>query len=206
MGIKAVVFDYGQVISLPQDLAVIDTLADMAGVESAKFSPVLWGLRKDYDRGIIDAREYYGKIFSKLSIKGDTGNDLIDKMIELDLASWKEINGETVALMEDIKKSGYILGILSNMPHDFLAWARETLPVFSLPQVGLFSCEVNLLKPEEAIYRKLLSMLGAKGEEVVFFDDVVENIEGAGALGINALLWKDPENARRELISLGVAL
>jgi len=204
LSIKAVVFDYGQVISLPQDLTVMDRMAEMICVESGKFQAALWGLRGEYDRGTIMAREYYGKILAKLSVEVDV--NLIDKLIEMDLASWKEINGETVALMEDVKKAGYIPGILSNMPNDFLAWARKNLPVFSLPQVGLFSCEVNLLKPERAIYQKLLSMLNAKGEEVVFFDDMVENVKGAEALGINALLWKNAENARRELLSLGVAL
>jgi putative hydrolase of the HAD superfamily len=202
--IKAVVFDYGQVISLPQDPAAIDRMAELAGVERKKFEPALWALRGEYDRGSIDAREYYRKIFAKLSV--DVDINLIDKIIETDFDSWKNINRETVALMEDVKKAGYTLGILSNMPHDFLAWARKTLPVFSLPQVGLFSCDVNLVKPEEAIYKKLLSMLGARGEEVVFFDDIVENIKGAGSLGINAFLWKDAGNARRELLTLGVTL
>ena len=210
MEIKAVVFDYGRVISLPQDLRAIDRMAEMAGVESGEFRSALWGLRDEYDRGTINAREYYGKVLAKLSVEADFGGELIGEMIKMDLASWKEINGETVALMEDVKKAGYTLGILSNMPFDFLIWARENLPVFSLAQVGLFSCEVNLLKPEKAIYQKLLSMLVSKGvasgDEVVFFDDLHENIIGAESLGINAFLWKDAENARRELLSLGVAL
>ena len=204
MNIKAVVFDYGQVISLPQDPTAIDRMAKMACVERGKFEPVLLTLRNEYDRGTVSSREYYRKVLDKLSVDADM--NLIDEMIETDFDSWKNINPETVALMEDVKKAGYTLGILSNMPHEFLAWARKTLPVFSLPQVGLFSCEVNLLKPEQAIYRKLLSMLGAKDEEVVFFDDIVENITGARSLGINAFLWKDAENARRELLSLGVKL
>ena len=206
LNIKAVVFDYGQVISLPQDLTAIDRMAEMIDIECEKFKSALWGLRDEYDRGTISAREYYGRIFSKLSAKAGANEDIIDKMIEMDLESWREINGETVTLMEDVKKAGYTLGILSNMPYDFLAWARKNLPVFSLPQVGLFSCEVNLLKPERAIYGKLLSMLGLPGEEIVFFDDIAENIKGAWALGINAFLWNGAENARRGLKSLGVAL
>ena len=208
MGIKAVVFDYGQVISLPQDPAAVDRMAEIAGVERGRFESVLWALRDEYDRGTIDARGYYGKIFAELSV--DIDMDRIDKIIETDFNSWKNINMETAALMDELKKAGYTVGILSNMPHDFLAWARKNLPVFSLPQVSLFSCEVNLVKPEEAIYQKLLSMLGVKGVasagEVVFFDDKIENVKSAGALGIKALLWKDAEDARRELLSLGVAL
>jgi putative hydrolase of the HAD superfamily len=136
----------------------------------------------------------------------------IDEMIEMDLASWKNINAGTVELMEDVKKAGYLLAILSNMPHDFLAWGRKCVPAFSLPHVGLFSCEVNIIKPEEAIYRKLLSLLNTKSQEplgfaeLVFFDDNAENIKSARALGIEAILWENPENARRELESLGVKL
>jgi putative hydrolase of the HAD superfamily len=80
------------------------------------------------------------------------------------------------------------------------------IPVFSLPHFGLFSCDVSLIKPEEAIYRKLLSMLDVKADELVFFDDKAENIAGARAVGMEAILWKNAESARRELISLGVKL
>ena len=204
MSIKAVVFDYGQVISLPQDPKVLDCLADKAGVPRDKFEPLLWSLRKEYDRGTISVREYYDNILSQLGVS--LADERIDEMIQLDIASWKNIDEGTVALMEELKKAGYTLGILSNMPPDFLAWARETIPVFSLPHVGLFSCEVNLIKPEKAIYTKLLSLLGCEAGEVIFFDDNAENVRSARDMGIEAFLWKNPENARRELSSLGVRL
>ena len=204
MGIKAVFFDYGQVICLPQDPAAINRLAGLAGVERERFEPVLWALRGDYDLGFIDAKEYYKRVLSSLDARVD--GSAIDKMIETDLASWKNIDSGTVALMEEIKKAGYTLGILSNMPEDFLAWARKNLPVFSLPHVSLFSCEVNLVKPDKAIYLKLLSMLDMESRELAFFDDKEENIKSARDLGIEAFLWKNAENARLELLSLGLRL
>lgn len=204
MGIKAIVFDYGQVISYPQDPLIVGELARRAGVERERFEPLLWGLRGEYDRGKIDVREYYRRIFSRLNVNPDDKS--VNEMIAMDLASWKSVNPETVALMEGIKKAGYGLGILSNMPRDFLAWARENVPAFSLPDKSVFSCEVGLIKPEEAIYRRLLSLFGAEGGELVFFDDSADNIRSAAALGIRAFLWKDAANARRDLESLGVRL
>ena len=127
-------------------------------------------------------------------------------MIEIDLESWKNINTATVSLMEEIKKAGYLLGMLSNMPHDFLGWARKNLSVFSLPHVSVFSCEVNLVKPEKAIYKKMLSLLNVESGELVFFDDNTDNVKSAVALGIKAILWESPEIARRELLSLGLEL
>jgi putative hydrolase of the HAD superfamily len=99
---------------------------------------------------------------------------------------------------------GLTLGILSNMPHDFLALARGTIPGFELPDVGIFSCETGYIKPEEPIYRILLARLGCEPEELVFFDDMPINIDMARSLGIRAFLWKDPETARAELNRLKV--
>ena len=204
MSIKAVVFDYGQVISLPQDPAAMDNLAQRAGAERGKLESAVWSLRDEYDRGTLSSIEYYKKVLSSLDISMDDKS--IDELIAIDLGSWKNIDPGTFSLMEDVKKAGYVLGILSNMPHDFLAWGRKNCPVFSLPHVSLFSCEVNLIKPEAAIYEKLLSMLEHEGANVVFFDDKPENIESARAAGIQAFLWENPESARRVLLSLGVNL
>jgi putative hydrolase of the HAD superfamily len=204
LSIKAVVFDYGNVISLNQDPKVMDELARRVGVEREKFVSTLWSLRREYDRGTISSIEYFKIVLSALTISMDEKS--IEELIEIDTNSWKNINTETESLMKEIKEAGYLVGILSNMPGDFLAWARKNLPVFSLPHIGLYSCDVNLVKPEEAIYQKLLSMSGVEADELVFFDDKVENIKGAEAIGIKAILWENPKEARRELISLGVKL
>jgi putative hydrolase of the HAD superfamily len=202
--IKAVVFDYGKVISFPPDPAIIERLASMAGVGAGVFESLLWGLRGEYDRGTISAREYYGRLLSGLNVSLD--EKTIEAMIEMDFKSWENINPGTVRLMEDVKAAGLSLGILSNMPHDFLAFARKKFPLFSLPDAGLFSCEVNLIKPEAAIYHRLLSLLKRPPEEVVFFDDNQDNVTAAAALGIHAFLWKDPETARQDLYTLGAGL
>ena len=204
MRIRAVVFDYGNVISLPQDPKVMDELSGLVGVERDRFESALWSLRGDYDRGTISAKEYFKNILSSLDVFFDEKS--IEDIIEIDTNSWKNINTETETLMKELKTAGYMVGILSNMPHDFLVWAKENIPVFSLPHFGLFSCDVNLIKPEEAIYRKLLSRLDLKADELVFFDDKTENIAGARAVGMEAILWRNVKDARRELISLGVRL
>jgi putative hydrolase of the HAD superfamily len=204
LSIKAVVFDYGNVISLPQDPKTMDCLAERAGVEKEKFESTLWSLRGEYDRGTIGSMEYFKTVLSSLAVFMDDKN--IEELIQIDTNSWKNINTDTEALMKELKAAGYLVGILSNMPNNFLVWARKNLPVFSLPHFGLYSCEVCLVKPEEAIYRKLFSMSGVEAGELVFFDDKTENIAGARAVGIKAILWENVEHARRELTSLGVKL
>jgi putative hydrolase of the HAD superfamily len=204
LSIKAVVFDYGRVISLDQDPKTMDTLARLAGTGREELEKLIWNQRGDFDRGVLRAADYYRGILSRLGIRAE--DETIEKMAEVDLGSWKNVNPLTVKLMEEVKERGYKLGILSNMPREFLAFAREELPVFKLPQTGIFSCELGLIKPEAAIYRALLEALDVRAEETVFFDDMDANIAAAKELNIRAFLWKDPSQARRELAAWGVVL
>ena len=63
------------------------------------------------------------------------------------------------------------------------------------------SGKVKLLKPERAIYECLMNKYNLKPEECVFFDDRLENVEGAKKCGINAIVFTDYETARTKLNS-----
>jgi putative hydrolase of the HAD superfamily len=202
--IKAIVFDYGKVISHPPAQGVMDEIAALAGISRELFEPLYHKFRGDYDRGKSAVTGFYRNILNELNIKAN--DETISKMGELDLNSWKQINPGTVKLMEEIKQAGFLLGILSNMPFDFLKYARENFPVIGLPHVGIFSCEIGLIKPEKAIYEKLLSAMSCQGSELVFFDDVPENVEKALELGIKARIWQDCDKARQDLFDLGIRI
>jgi HAD superfamily hydrolase (TIGR01509 family) len=88
------------------------------------------------------------------------------------------------------------------MPLEFLAWARKNVPVFGEVDVGIFSCDLGTIKPEDAIYRALVDALGCQYDEVVFFDDIEDNITRATALGIHGFVFQEAAAARRELRAL----
>jgi putative hydrolase of the HAD superfamily len=194
VAIKAVVFDFGKVISFPPAETVMEELASIAGLDAKTMDALLWPPRDEYDRGTINGLEYYRTLLAGGGIVLD--EPALKRMLQIDLNGWTHINPGTVQLMKDIKVAGLKLGILSNIPHDFLALARGTLPVVSLPDVNIFSCETGFIKPEPAIYEALIAALGCKPAEIVFFDDVEKNVAGAREMGINAFIWKDPETAR----------
>ncbi|MDR2535063.1 MAG: HAD family phosphatase [Treponema sp.] len=204
MAIQAVVFDFGKVISFPPEASVMETLASIAGVAKPVMDDLVWKYRGDYDRGTVSAKAYYQTVLEHGGVSVSESD--IERMIQIDLQSWTHINPETVALMEAVKRAGYTLGILSNMPHDFLALARSSFPVFGLPQVSVFSCEVGSIKPEEEIYRVLLDKASCKPEDVVFFDDIPINVDKAKDLGIQAFLWKSPKDARSVMRRIGIIL
>jgi putative hydrolase of the HAD superfamily len=203
-GIKAVVFDFGKVISFPPEAAVREELAALAEMDTAALDSLDESCREDYDRGVLSSTEYYKALLAKAGKEADEGR--AETMGRLDMQSWTRINPDTVKLMEDIKAAGLKVGILSNMPPEFLAMAREQIPVFKIPDVSVFSCEVGSVKPEDAIYEALLSALNLAPYAVVFTDDMPVNIEKARILGINAFLWKGAEAARAVLKKLEIPI
>jgi putative hydrolase of the HAD superfamily len=195
--IKAVVFDYGGVICFPPDIAAERKLAELTGLPEETLRDLNRKYRGEYDRGTFDGRAFFGYILSKAGLSPGEGS--IEEIIRADSEGWKRINGETVALMRDLKAAGFCVGILSNMPHDFLAWARKNIPVFGEVDAAVFSCEYRLIKPEAAIYEKLREKIGFDYGEIVFFDDLPDNVQKAGELGINGFVWKSAAAAREEL-------
>jgi putative hydrolase of the HAD superfamily len=195
--IKAVVFDFGNVISLPPPPEVRAEISVMTGLPAETLAELDRKHRSEYDRGTFDGKGYYKSLLAGAGVFLD--DPVLEKIAEADQGGWKHINAGTVELMRDIKKAGFIMGILSNMPYDFLAWGRAHIPVFTEADTAVFSCEVNIIKPEPAIYEKLKNKLGCDYGEIVFFDDLPDNIGKARELGINGFLWDSPEAARETL-------
>jgi putative hydrolase of the HAD superfamily len=163
--------------------------------------------RNDYDRGSLRGREYYQKVMREAGVPGTGTRDfdaLADRIALLDVHSWTGINGETEALIGDVRKGGCKTGVLSNMPHDFLEIETDARRVFDVCDVCIFSCHYNLIKPEREIYQLLIDRLECAPNEIVFFDDMPVNVEGARESGITAYLWKDAETARAILKAAGV--
>jgi putative hydrolase of the HAD superfamily len=202
MSIKGVVFDYGKVICHPPDGIEMKVLAQKAGMTRKAFESLMWAYRGEYDRGMLNGVEYYRQFLSVAGVFPDEWT--LIKMAAVDMSSWTKINKETVQLMKDVKKAGFKLGILSNMPHDFLTMARMKFPVFKLPDAGVFSCECGSIKPEEKIYRDCCAALELEPEELVFFDDMPVNIEKACSLGMQGFIWQNPETARETLQKLSI--
>ena len=194
MGIKAVAFDYGGVICRLPSKEISEELGTLTGLSPLFLDNLNFKYRGDYDRGACNGEEYFNDILSSAGIFLDEAS--LWNIARTDMEGWKVINTDTVQLMRDIKKAGVKIAIFSNMPNDFLVWARENIEIFSEVDVSIFSCEHYLVKPEKEIYELLRDKLQMNYEEIVFFDDSRENINAACELGIKGFTWENPETAR----------
>jgi HAD superfamily hydrolase (TIGR01509 family) len=68
----------------------------------------------------------------------------------------------------------------------------------------VLSFEVGAMKPEQAIYDAAVSRAGLPAKEVFFTDDRQENVEGARAAGLDAVLFTSAEELQQELSTRGL--
>jgi epoxide hydrolase-like predicted phosphatase len=95
----------------------------------------------------------------------------------------------------------YKTGLLSNAWDDARASLGARFPnFFDAFVVSVFSAEVKMAKPDERFYCWILDRLGVSPEEAVFVDDFVENVEGASALGMQAVLFKNSQQTRQAVL------
>ncbi|MDT0303680.1 HAD family hydrolase [Streptomonospora wellingtoniae] len=180
-GIEAVVFDFGDVISLsppPEDRARMERLA---GVPADDLWPAYWSERRAYDRG-RSAQEYWGAVARRVGADWDTAT--LHGMWALDVGSWLHVRQHTARVLDRLMQRGVRTALLSNAPVDISAALRHS-PVTASFEALFFSCDLGLCKPEAEIYEHVLEAMGTAPERTAFVDDREENVLAAKRLGIS---------------------
>ncbi len=198
--IKAVIFDYGNVISKAATGDASEDLKKLSGIPAEVFNSVYERFRFDFDRGLISGEEMYRKLLLEDGyIEQANNSELLKKIALCDLESWRPIRDDVCTWIDELQTKGFKIGILSNMPYEFLDLYESEIPPFVQADFACFSCRVKLIKPEKEIYEYTLNGLGIKADEAVFFDDVQENVDGALKVGIKAFLWTGLEKGKKDL-------
>jgi putative hydrolase of the HAD superfamily len=97
-----------------------------------------------------------------------------------------------------------LVGVLNNEARETNDYRFEKFGLRDLLDVALSSCYLGLRKPEAAIYKRALDILGRPAERVLFIDDRAENVAGAVGAGVRGIVFTGAESLRGELVSLGV--
>jgi putative hydrolase of the HAD superfamily len=195
--VKAVLFDYGNVLSRPQGRAEEAAMAAILNSPIARFQEVYWADRAAFDRAAITPEDYWDTVANRLSrTLRETERQRITK---LDNLSWSYPEPTMVEWATALHQAGMKTGILSNMPITLRTYLRDCcgwLPAFDY---SCYSCDVRLAKPEPEIFLHTLAGLGEEPGDVLFLDDRQENIDAGLALGIQSIRYRSPEQAQCEI-------
>ncbi len=110
-----------------------------------------------------------------------------DEVLRVHKAWTREEYPGVNALVARVHEAGIETAVLSNTCEDHWAILHE-LPTFQALRNRHGSHELGVRKPDPAIYAALEDSVGFRGEEIVFFDDLPENVEAARECGWQAVL------------------
>jgi putative hydrolase of the HAD superfamily len=110
-----------------------------------------------------------------------------------------------LGIVEEIAASRKcMLGALNNEARETNEFRFESFGLRSYLKVALSSCYLGLRKPDPAIYRRALDILGGPADRILFIDDRAENAAGAANAGMKAIVFEGAESLRPELVSMGI--
>jgi putative hydrolase of the HAD superfamily len=189
--VRAVVFDYGNVLGLEQTLEDMKGMALVCGIPHERFSELYWKLRPPYDRGDIDGAAYWRAVVGQQEL--GLRRDQITTLIKLDSESITRPNQGAVQWAKLLHHAGFPLTLLSNMPLELSRHVTRSFPGLSTFKHLIYSCDYGSIKPDLAIYRNCLELLNAAPQDILYLDDRAENVEAAACLGMNAVLFDTAE-------------
>jgi len=195
--LKAVIFDYGNVLSRPQTAGDMAAMARVAGLAAAEMHRRYWQFRAAYDRGDLDEASYWSAVSRAAGRDFSAGQ--LREIIRLDNESWSRPDRVMVRWAAAVRATGMRAGVLSNMPATLCRHLTANVAWLGDFDQHTYSCDVRMVKPEAGIYEHALEGLGAAADEALFLDDREENVEGARRVGLHVLLFRSPAQARDEL-------
>ncbi|MBT9330435.1 HAD family hydrolase [Paracidobacterium acidisoli] len=202
MAVRAVIFDYGMVLSNAQEPAAYTKLLEITGLPRDTFEPHYWRYRLDYDQGTLNGRSYWARLGQDAGIL--LTPEQIESLIENDVLMWATVNEQMLAWVEALQKAGVPTAILSNMGEDLLRYMRQEFAWLAAFDHHTWSCEVGLIKPDPAIYTWTCEKIGVPPQEALFLDDRAENVEAAKTVGLYAIQFRNVDQLRVELESTGL--
>jgi len=191
--VKAVLFDYGMVLSGPPDPAAWARLRSITGFNEDQLHSGYWAHRHPYDRGDLTAHSYWQRV--ALHNAPDTNAlfspSQIEELIAADVDLWSQVNQPMLEWAQSLQRAGIPTGILSNIGDAMSAGLVARFDWIDAFTHRTWSHAHNLAKPEPAIYHLAAEGLHTRPQNVLFIDDRIENINAAIAVGMQTLHYSD---------------
>jgi glucose-1-phosphatase len=200
MSIKALVFDFGNVIGFFDHYLTLNRLArytDMA--PAAMYAAIYNGELEDaFESGRIPLAEFLERF------RRTCGLACEDAVLSAAVADIFRPNPEVCALLPVLKpRYRLILGSNTNELHarHFRAQFADVLRHFD---AVVLSYEIGVRKPKAGFFAHCQRLAGCAPAECVFIDDLAANVAGAQACGWQGIVYTGSEDLRQRLAALGI--
>lgn len=195
MAIKAVIWDVGGVLMRTEDYTSRDQLARNMGMVRSQLEDLVFGLEsgRRAQLGEIPIEQHWENLRQCLGLTKDEMHEFRDSF-------WGGDSLDT-ALIDYVRslRKKFKTGVLSNAFSNLRFIITDNWKVADAFDQMIISAEVGLMKPDARIYQLAVQSLDVAYDEAVFIDDFQHNVDGALAVNMQAIHFKNPTQVIQEL-------
>jgi epoxide hydrolase-like predicted phosphatase len=193
--IRAIIFDFGRVISAPKPSSLFRSYEDELGLEPGTINSIMFDSQAWQDAlvGRKTVEEFWREIGPELGLNSVKEVDAFRHRYRAD----EEINEGVLDLISRLR-GNYKLAVLSNAPPGLVRWLADW-KLLNFFEVVFCSGDEGIAKPDPNAFELTLERLRLKPDEAVFIDDTREHVEAARELGLHGILFTTAEELEKEL-------
>jgi putative hydrolase of the HAD superfamily len=210
MNIKAIIFDFGEVLNAPVDPALtaerLEGLARRLDLQADELWPYLFESEESqlWMTGQMDWDGFWTAVLEPRGIKDPDEKRVFAEEV---FADHKHLHPEMVKLLKELK-GRYKLAVLSNASKTEEEMKEMFQHDFGLPgdmfETIVTSTSVGVTKPDPTIFIEVLRRLDVRPDEAIFTDDMASFTAAASELGIHSHTFTTPSAFLVYLREVGV--
>lgn len=181
---RAVIFDFGGVLMKTVDYSPRFAWDDRLGLPRGSVERIVHNGESwvEAQTGTLSPAAYWADVAQQLKLEDTT-------QLSQDFYSGDSLDADLISLIHDLRGAGRAVALLSNDSLELVDKLRR-LEIDTLFDPLVISAQIGVMKPHPAAYQAVLDQLKRPPEKTIFVDDRLENVEGAAALGIQAVHYK----------------
>ena len=189
--IKAIVFDVDGVLVINKEV-FSQIYAKKHKLSAEEMAPFFKGPFQECLIGKADLKEILNThVHRVFRHKGS-----IDEFLDIWFRSEHNVDEKVIAFVRELRKRGLTVAIATNQEkyrtkyiQDVMGFGKHFHHIFSSAQIGH-------MKPSRDFFAHVQKSLNVAPDEILFFDDSVENVKGARSFGLNAHLYSNLEECK----------
>ncbi|MCZ6872060.1 MAG: HAD family phosphatase [bacterium] len=185
--IRAVIFDYGNVLVRTLDPAPRATWEQRFGLQAGDLQRIVHNKTSwiAAQLGQISPATYWHEIGDTLKLTAAETSNLRATFYRGDL-----LNVELVAYLDRLRAAGLQVALLSNFSTDLHGFLSTHALQHRFDPIAV-SADIGVMKPDAQAYQTVLDRLALPANACVFVDDLAANVQAAQTLGMHGIVFRD---------------
>ncbi|MDZ7619049.1 MAG: HAD family phosphatase [Patescibacteria group bacterium] len=199
--VRFLYFDLGNVLVHFSVDRMLRQVAAVAKIEPERVGEAVFrdGLQTEFETGRITPRQFYERFCEQTGVRPEYD------ALERAASDIFEVNVTMLPVLARLARAGWPMGILSNTCQTHWEHCHKRFTILpSLFGTYALSYQIGAMKPEATIFLAAAELAGCSPDEIVYVDDLAQHVEGARALGLDAVQYTGTPRLAAELRRRGL--